>query len=265
MTIKEKLYEIIFEAETTAGKVFDLVLIGAILGSVALTMIESVESMATGNENVFLAFEVIFTLFFTFEYLARIYSSKNTKAYIFSFFGMVDLLATLPFYIQMFLPGAQTLSVVRGLRIMRIFRVLKINKYALAGQQLGTALRQSWPKIFVFLMTILTSVTIMGSLIYWIEGRQNGFTSIPRGVYWAVVTMTTVGYGDLSPKTDLGQFMSVVLMILGYGVIAVPTGIVSSEVIRSRVPLLLTRTCANCFKEGHEVDAQFCNNCGEKI
>ncbi len=267
MTFKQKVYEIIFEAETTAGKAFDLILIGAIIASVGLTMAESVKSLAEGHRTFFFVSEVIFTLFFTVEYILRLYSSKNTKAYAFSFFGMVDLLATLPFYIQLILPGAQTLSVVRGLRIMRIFRVLKLNQYAMAGQQLSRALYQSWPKIFVFLVTIVTSVSIMGSLIYIIEGPANGFTSIPRGVYWAVVTMTTVGYGDLSPQTDLGQFMSVVLMVLGYGVIAVPTGIVSSEVIRGdqNRGTLLTRTCSNCLKEGHEIDANYCNNCGHKL
>lgn len=265
MTLKQKLHEIIFEAETKAGKAFDLVLIAAILASVALSMIESVESMAEGNEFLFFACEIVFTVFFTIEYFLRIYCSQNTKAYAFSFFGIIDLIATLPFYIQLLVPGAQTLSVVRGLRIMRIFRVLKLNQYAMAGKQLGDALKKSWPKIFVFLVMILTSVTIMGALIYLIEGRDNGFTSIPRGVYWAVVTMTTVGYGDLSPKTDLGQFISVVLMVLGYGVIAVPTGIVSSEVIKTKGSVLLTRTCSECFKEGHEADAQFCNHCGARL
>lgn len=264
MGIKQQLHQVIFEAETTAGKIFDLVLILAILGSVAVTMLESVESLSQGYENLFFAFEVVFTVFFTVEFFLRIYCSQNTKAYVFSFFGIVDLLATLPFYIELFLPGAQSLSIVRGLRIMRIFRVLKLNQYATAGQQMGTALKQSWPKIFVFLITIVSSVSIMGALIYFIEGRENGFTSIPKGVYWAVVTMTTVGYGDLTPQTDLGQFVSVVLMVLGYGVIAVPTGIVTSEIVRGEQQNL-TRTCSNCFKEGHAQSALFCDHCGHKL
>jgi voltage-gated potassium channel len=265
MTLKQKVYQVIFEAETPTGKLFDVTLILAILGSVALTMIETVDSLAGGNEGFFFFFELVFTVFFTVEYILRLYSSDNTKAYAFSFFGIVDLIATLPFYLQVLLPGAQSLAVVRGLRIMRIFRVLKLNQYTVAGEQLGGALRKSWPKIFVFLITIVTAVSIMGALIYWIEGPENGFTSIPRGVYWAVVTMTTVGYGDLAPHTDLGQFMSVVLMVLGYGVIAVPTGIVSSEVIKTKVPLQLTRCCSNCFKEGHELDAHYCNRCGAPL
>ena len=264
VTLKEKIYEIIFEAETRSGKAFDMALIVAILGSVAMTMAESVESLSQGNENLFFVFELLFTTFFTIEYILRIVVSHNKKAYVFSFFGLVDLISTLPFYIQLFVPGAQSLSIVRGLRIMRIFRVLKLNQYALAGQQMGAALRQSWPKIFVFLITIVTSVSIMGALIYLIEGREHGFTSIPKGVYWAVVTMTTVGYGDLTPQTDLGQFVSVVLMVLGYGVIAVPTGIVTSEMVKTQTQSL-TRTCPNCFKEGHELEAQYCNNCGHKL
>jgi voltage-gated potassium channel len=264
MTIKQKMHSIIFEAETPAGKLFDVILILAILGSVAVTMIESVESLAYGNEHLFFFFELLFTVFFTLEYLVRLYCSENTKAYAFSFFGLVDLVATLPFYIQLFLPGAQSLTIVRGLRIIRTFRVLKLNQYALAGQQLGSALKESWPKIFVFLITIVTSVSIMGALIYFIEGREHGFTSIPKGVYWAVVTMTTVGYGDLTPKTDLGQFVSVVLMILGYGVIAVPTGIVTGEVIRAQNQSF-TRTCCNCYKEGHDKNAKYCDACGHEL
>ena len=148
---------------------------------------------------------------------------------------------------------------------MRVFRVLKLNKYALAGAQLGQAMKQSWPKIFVFLVTIVTAVSIMGALIYVIEGPRHGFTSIPKGVYWAVVTMTTVGYGDLAPQTGLGQFISVVLMILGYGVLAVPTGIVSSEMMGNNKNQQLTKTCPNCFKEGHEIQAVFCNTCGHAL
>ncbi len=265
VTLKQKLHEVIFEAETLSGKIFDIVLIVAILGSVAVTMLESVESIAVLNESLFFGFEVVFTLFFTVEYFLRIYCSSSSKAYVFSFFGLVDLLATLPFYIQLFVPGAQSLTIVRGLRIMRVFRVLKLNQYALAGQQLNAALKQSWPKIFVFLITIITSVSIMGTLIYMIEGRENGFTSIPKAVYWAVVTMTTVGYGDLTPQTDLGQFTSVVLMILGYGVLAVPTGIVTSEVIKINSNQEYTRTCSSCFKEGHNQGAQFCDRCGASL
>lgn len=265
MDLKEKLHDIVFEAETTSGKVFDLMLIAMILGSVIMTMLETVESISAGRETTFLVLEILFTVFFSAEYLLRIYCSRNTRAYVFSFFGIVDLISTLPLYIALILPGAQTLSLVRGLRIMRIFRVLKLNQYALAGKQLSSALKQSWPKIFVFLIIIVTSVSIMGGLIYLIEGRENGFSSIPKGVYWAVVTMTTVGYGDLSPQTDLGQFVSVVLMVLGYGVIAVPTGIVTSEVIKHNLPQRLTETCPNCFKEGHDEEARFCNHCGTKL
>ncbi len=265
MTIKRKLHEIIFEAETRAGRLFDVVLIIAIVLSVATSMTESVAAIRQGRQQLFFYLEVGFTLFFSIEYALRIYCSKNTSSYAFSFFGIVDLLATLPFYISIIAPGAQSLSIVRALRIVRIFRVLKLNRYALAGQQLSKAMRQSWPKIFVFLITVVSSVSIMGALIYLIEGPGNGFTSIPRGVYWAVVTMTTVGYGDLAPQTPFGQFMSVVLMILGYGVIAVPTGIVSSEIIQDNKDWALTKTCPQCFKEGHERGAHYCNRCGHNL
>lgn len=268
MRLKNKLHEVIFEAETPAGKAFDIVLIAFILLSVAFTMMESVESIHKQWVAYFFYSEVVFTLFFSVEYLLRLYSSRNTFSYAFSFFGLVDLLATLPFYVAIFLPGASSLTIIRGLRIMRVFRVLKLNKFALAGQHLSKSLKESWPKIFVFLTTIITAVTIMGALMYIIEGRANGFTSIPKGVYWAVVTMTTVGYGDLSPQTPMGQFISVVLMVLGYGVIAVPTGIVSSEILReenTKMKLSLTRTCPNCFKEGHEVGAHFCSQCGSTL
>ncbi|MEM7647116.1 MAG: ion transporter [Pseudomonadota bacterium] len=265
MSLKKNLHEIIFEAETRAGKNFDVVLIIVILASVIVTMLETVDSVRIGNEPFFVVTEIFFTLFFTLEYLLRIYCSLNTRSYMLSFFGLIDLISTLPFYLGLLLPGAQSLSIVRGLRILRIFRVLKLNQYALAGQQLNSALRQSWPKIFVFLITIITSVSIMGALIYLVEGKEYGFTSIPKGVYWAVVTMTTVGYGDLAPQTPLGQFMSVVLMILGYGVIAVPTGIVSAELVRDTRVSSSTRTCPNCFLEGHEKEALFCRSCGSRL
>ena len=261
---KEKIYSIIFEAETKEGKNFDLLLIAAILGSVSLTMVESVEFLAQPNKTLFFIFELLFTAFFSVEYILRLYSAKNTLAYAFSFFGLVDLISTLPFYIELFVPGAQSLTIVRGLRLMRVFRVLKLNQYAMAGQQIETALKESWPKILVFLITILTSVSIMGALIYFIEGREHGFTSIPKGVYWAVVTMTTVGYGDLTPQTDWGQFVSVILMVMGYGVVAVPTGIVTSEMIKGGQQSL-TRTCSNCFKEGHARGALYCDHCGQTL
>ncbi len=265
MSLKQKLHEIIFEAETRSGRLFDVILIIAILFSVATSMLESVNSIKGQFESLFFFLELSFTLFFTVEYFLRVYSSIKTTSYVFSFYGMVDLLATLPFYLNLFIPGAQSLSIVRGLRIIRIFRVLKLNRYALAGQQLSLALKQSWPKIFVFLITVISVVSIMGALIYLIEGPENGFSSIPKGVYWAVVTMTTVGYGDLAPQTTLGQSMSVVLMILGYGVIAVPTGIVSSEMIQHKKSMALTKTCQKCYKEGHEEEANYCNRCGHNL
>ena len=265
MLIKSKLYSIIFEAETSAGKFFDLALIFAIITSVLLTMLETVETIQASYESLFFTSEVIFTLFFSAEYILRIYSSPKPKSYIFSFYGLVDLLSTLPFYLGLFLPAAQSLTIVRGLRMLRIFRVLKLQQYAAAGQQLSAAMKQSWPKIFVFLTTIVTAVSIMGALIFLIEGRENGFTSIPKGVYWAVVTMTTVGYGDLVPKTDFGQFISTVLMVLGYGVIAVPTGIVSSEMIKQGSDIQLTKTCPSCFTEGHREEASYCYSCGASL
>lgn len=265
MTLRQRLYSIIFEAETRAGKFFDISLILIIVSSVLLTMLETVESFEKSYRSLFFISELLFTSFFTIEYILRLYCSPKPRAYVFSFYGIVDLVSTLPFYLSLFLPGAQSLTVVRGLRMLRIFRVLKLQQYAVAGQQLSSAIKQSWPKIFVFLTTIVTAVSIMGALMFLIEGRENGFTSIPKGVYWAVVTMTTVGYGDLVPKTDFGQFISIVLMILGYGVIAVPTGIVSSEFIKQGSDVQLTRTCSACFTEGHRLHASFCDSCGEQL
>ena len=247
------------------GKAFDILLIAAIVSSLTLTILETVESLGQQFPIFFFTGEIVLTAFFTVEYALRIYSSKNTKAYAFSFYGLVDLFSTLPLYISVFIPGAQSISIVRGLRMLRIFRILKLNKYALASDQLKLALRQSWPKIFVFLVTIVTSIAIMGSLMYLIEGRANGFSSIPKGIYWAVVTMTTVGYGDLVPQTDFGQFVAIVLMVLGYGVIAVPTGIISSEIIKTNDGHQLTKTCSSCFQEGHRLEANFCDNCGASL
>jgi len=265
--VKQRIYQIIFEAETKEGKVFDVVLIYVILLSILVTMLDSVLRLNLKYGQLFYTLEIVFTALFTIEYLFRYYCSPRKLSYVFSFFGLIDLLSILPLYISFFIPGVAGLSILRGLRVLRVFRILKLTQYSHASRHLSTALKSSWPKISVFLLTILTAVLIIGALMYLVEGRQNGFTSIPKSVYWAVVTMTTVGYGDLVPKTELGQFISIVLMILGYGVIAVPTGVVSSELMgamRNDITLNTT-TCPNCFMEGHRKAACFCFNCGYKL
>lgn len=264
--MREKLYTIIFEAETRSGKIFDVALIIAIILSLLVTTIESVASIKNQFPELFFYIEFFFTIIFTIEYILRIYLSTHKLNYVRSFFGMVDLLAILPFYISLFIPGAQSLMVIRGLRVIRVFRVLKLGNYSTAGRFLHTSLVQSGPKISVFLTAVVTMVCVMGALMYLIEGPTAGFTSIPKSMYWAVVTMTTVGYGDLVPLTPLGQFLSVILMICGYAIIAVPTGIISAEMTKASIAEFgLTRTCPTCFKENHRREANNCYNCGENL
>lgn len=264
--MRKRLYSIIFEAETREGKIFDVVLIIAILISLLVTIIESVAAIRNKMPELFFYLELFFTLIFTVEYVLRLYVSSNKLNYAKSFFGLVDLLAILPFYISLIIPGAQSLMVIRGLRVIRVFRVLKLGSHSSAGRFLFNSIKQSGPKISVFLTAVLTLVCVMGALMYLIEGKQAGFTSIPKSMYWAVVTMTTVGYGDLVPTTALGQFLSVILMICGYAIIAVPTGIISAEMTRmSNSEFVFTKTCANCFAENHRREASHCYNCGEKL
>ena len=233
--IRERIYTIIFETDTPAGKAFDVGLIFFILLSVLLVMLDSIPEIHDAWGVWLLAGEWLITALFTAEYLLRLYVVSRPTRYAFSFFGLVDLLAILPTYISIFLPGMHFLTTVRIIRLLRIFRVLKLVQFMGEGHQLWQALKRSRHKITVFLTTVFTVVVTVGSLMYLIEGPQHGFTSIPKSIYWAIVTMTTVGYGDIAPKTPLGQIVASLLMVVGYGIIAVPTGIVTSEMIRPHV------------------------------
>jgi voltage-gated potassium channel len=261
-----RLYEIIFEADTPAGKMFDIILFIFILSSVLIIILESVETFRIIFLPYFFAVEWFFTIVFTIEYLARIYAVPWKRKYVFSFFGIIDLISILPTYIALFFAGAHSLMVIRSIRLLRIFRILKLPRYVGEAHNLMLALRGSRHKIIVFLLSVFTTVIIMGTIMYLVEGPANGYTSIPRSIYWSIVTMTTVGYGDIAPKTDLGQFFAAVLMIMGYGVIAVPTGIVSAEMIglKSREKLT-TQVCPSCLREGHDSDAAYCKYCSAKL
>ena len=261
-----RLYEIIFESDTTAGRAFDLTLLCCIVASVAIIMLESMAEVKGMFGPWLTSIEWFFTIIFTVEYLARLYVVINRKRYVFSFFGIIDLLSILPSYLSIFFAGAHALMIIRVLRILRIFRILKLTRYVGEGQNLAKALQASRHKITVFLVTILTSVIITGALMYLIEGPEHGFTSIPRGIYWAIVTMTTVGYGDIAPTTTLGQTLASIIMIMGYGILAVPTGIVSAEMInQKREERISGQVCPHCMKEGHDHDAVFCKYCSGKL
>ncbi len=263
---KLKMYEVIFEADTPAGKIFDILLLVSILVSVAAVLLESVETFRLRYIGLLRTIEWLITILFTVEYIARLYAVPRKEKYIFSFFGIIDLLSILPSYIALLFAGAQSLMVIRSIRLLRIFRILKLPRYIGEGQNLALALKASRHKITVFLLTVITTVTIMGAIMYMVEGPEHGFTSIPRSIYWSIVTMTTVGYGDIAPQTDFGQFLASLLMILGYGVIAVPTGIVSAEMISLKNrEKITTQVCPNCFKEGHDPDAIFCKYCAGEL
>jgi len=235
-TLKKKLRDIIFETDTPAGKGFDVALIFFILFSVALVMVDSIPDVQEQWRMWLLAGEWLITVLFTVEYLLRLFVVENRRRYVFSFFGLVDLLSIFPTYLSLFLPGMQFLATVRILRLLRIFRVFKLVQFVGEGHQLWLAIKRSRHKITVFLTSVLTVVVSVGSLMYLIEGPSSGFTSIPKSIYWAIVTMTTVGYGDIAPQTALGQVVASLLMVVGYGVIAVPTGIVTSEMVRPTLP-----------------------------
>lgn len=263
---RARLYRIIFEADTPAGRAFDLVLIALIALSVLAVALESVEPIRAAYGPRLRATEWVFTAIFTVEYLVRLAVVPRPLRYATSFFGVVDLLAVLPTYLSLVVPGGQALLTVRGLRILRMFRVLKLANHVQEARVLWGALQAARSKITVFLTVVLTVVVILGSVMYLIEGAENGFTSIPRSVYWAIVTVTTVGYGDIAPRTVAGQLVAMVAMVLGYGIIAVPTGIVTVELSRApRAGDVTTRTCRECLTEGHDRDALFCKHCGVRL
>lgn len=262
---RAQLHEVIFEADTVAGRTFDLILIFSISLSVLAVIFDSVASVhSRWGDELYIA-EWVFTVLFTIEYFLRIVSVKQPLRYVFSFFGIVDLLAILPTYVSMIIPGSQYLLVIRILRVLRIFRVLKLATYLTEAKLLTAALRSSRRKITVFLLTVLTMVIVLGSLMYLIEGEQSGFTSIPQAIYWAIVTLTTVGYGDISPTTPAGKALSAIIMILGYGIIAVPTGIVTVELSKASTGKVSTGTCESCGEDGHDTDAVYCKHCGAKL
>ena len=264
-SIKKKLYSIIFEAETSAGRTFDIILIICILISIGVIMLETVESIDQATLDILLVMEWVFTILFSIEYLLRIWVVQNKKGYVLSFFGIVDLISILPTYLSILLTGANVLLIIRSIRLLRIFRVLKLARFVGEGQALIVALKASRFKITVFLVTVITSVIIAGTLMYIIEGRQNGFSNIPVSIYWAIVTLTTVGYGDISPVTPLGQTVASIIMILGYGIIAIPTGIVTAEMVMKKKKEITSEVCPACLKEGHDKDAIFCKFCGSKL
>ena len=262
---KARIYDVIFLADTPAGKAFDVALIAAIVVSVAIVMLDSVDAIFASRRNTFLLAEWLFTILFSIEYLLRLITVRKASNYALSFFGVIDLLAVLPTYLSLLLPGGQYLIVIRILRVLRVFRVLKLAQYVGEARTLGAALRASRYKIIVFLFTVLTIVVIVGSMMFIIEGAEAGFTSIPRGVYWAVVTLTTVGYGDIHPLTPVGQFLAALVMIMGYGIIAVPTGIVTVELAHQAQRSGSSLHCPSCGSEAHDGDARHCKDCGSRL
>jgi len=262
---RDALYRIIFESDTPPGKAFDLVLVICIVISVLVVMLDSVASVHLRWSGTLYFLEWLFTIIFTVEYVARVISVHKATGYIFSFFGIVDLLSTLPSYIGLFLSGPTYTLTLRLLRLMRIFRVLKLGYYLEESTTLAHALAASRRKLLVFLLAILLLVMVLGTVMFVVEGPENGYTSIPESIYWAIVTLTTVGYGDIAPKTPLGQAIASLVMILGYAIIAVPTGIVTVELARSRVKQNVGIACPRCMLEGHAQDARYCRGCGERL
>jgi voltage-gated potassium channel len=262
---RARLHQVVFENDTPAGRVFDLILIALVLLSVAIVSLETVSGLRPGVYRVLRAAEWVLTGLFTIEYVLRLIAVRRPLAYVTSFYGVVDVLAILPTYVSLVFPGAQALLVVRVLRLLRVFRVLKLSRFLSEASVLARALRASSRKITVFLLTVSTLVVVIGSLMFVVEGPEHGFTSIPTSMYWAVVTLTTVGYGDISPRTPLGQALASLVMILGYGIIAVPTGIVTAELTQGRAHAVSGQACPNCSAEGHDVDARFCRRCGATL
>jgi voltage-gated potassium channel len=262
---RQRLFEVIFESETPAGRAFDKVIVTAILVSVAVVIADSVPALNQRFRAVFDTLEWFFTILFTIEYVARLASVKHQLRYVRSFFGVVDLLSVLPTYLAIFLPATHALIDVRILRLLRVFRIFKLNEYVLEYQMLGEALAASRRKIMVFLSAVLMVVLILGTLLYVVEGPKHGFKDIPTSVYWAITTITTVGFGDITPKTEVGRFIASVMMLIGWGTLAVPTGIVTAEMTARRMPPASDRVCENCGVGGHSGDARYCRRCAAPI
>ena len=271
---KTKLHEIIYEADTPAGKLFDIVLLFVIIASIVLVMLESVKSINDSYHDLLNILEWAITILFSVEYIARIVSVQKPIKYITSFYGVIDLLSTIPKYLSLIFAGTHALVALRALRLLRVFRILKLARYMGASNNLVSALKASRAKIAVFLFAVIIVSIILGTIMYLVEGEENGFTNIPKSVYWCIVTLTTVGFGDIAPSTPLGQFIASLVMILGYGIIAVPTGIVSAEYTSQKNQskqdsgnslALNTQSCPNCSAENHKDNAEFCYKCGHKL
>jgi len=262
--IKERLYKIIFEVDTRTGKNFNEALLSIIVLSVVLVMLESVSSIYANHQTLLKTAEWIITAIFTIEYAVRIIVVRKPLRYIFSFYGIIDFLAIIPTFIGLFFVGSHSLVVIRLLRLLRVFRILKLTRYTQAGRSIGQAMWSSRQKISVFILFVIIIAVIMGTVLYLVEGEASGFTSIPISMYWAIVTLTTVGYGDISPITPLGRLIASCIMIMGYAIIAVPTGIVTAEMMKAGVQKN-TQVCPQCMLNQHDDDAEFCKKCGAKI
>jgi voltage-gated potassium channel len=263
---QQRLHNVVYESNTFAGKAFDIALLILIFTSILVVMLDSVESWHRRYGAIFDTIEWVVTILFTIEYILRLICIKKPLRYVTSFLGTIDLLALIPSYLSVFFAGANSLLVFRSLRLLRVFRIFKLTHFITEMQFLGSALRASTRKISIFMCIVLTLVVILGSIMYLVEGRENGFTSIPQSIYWAIVTITTVGYGDISPVTPLGQFVACIIMLMGYGIIAVPTGIVTNEMMNAaRNKQQHTEACPVCGRESHDGDAVYCKYCGAKL
>lgn len=263
--LRRRFHQVIYEADTPAGKLFDIVLLVLIIISIAAVMLESVAEIHARYGRELQVIEWVITIFFTLEYIGRVLSVGKPIRYILSFYGIIDLLATLPAYIDLLFPGFHFLLALRAIRLLRVFRILKLVHFVGAGNALSEAIRKSKDKIAVFLFAVIVICIILGTIMYMVEGRESGFTSIPVSIYWTIVTLTTVGFGDITPQTPLGQFISIIIMILGYGIIAVPTGLITAQFMSKADADSNTQSCPNCSVYHHRDDAQYCYNCGTKL
>lgn len=262
---RDRIHEVIFGTDTFAGKAFDVALLWAIILSVLAVMLESVHEVKVRYGNLLRITEWIFTILFSIEYIARIIAVRHPSRYIFSFYGIVDILAVIPTYLSLFLSGTHYLIIIRTLRLLRIFRIFKLGRYIGEAEVLKRALKASRHKITVFFGTVLSIVMITGTVMYLVEGPEHGYTSIPISIYWSIVTLTTVGYGDIAPQTVIGQFFASFIMIMGYAIIAVPTGIVTAEIATENKRKFKISTCTACGKKGHDRDANYCKRCGAQL
>ncbi len=268
LMIRKKLYDIIFKADTAAGKAFDIALLLVIVISIGTVMIESVQELSSKYYNILRLIEVSVTALFSIEYVIRIWVAPDRKKYIFSFFGLIDLMAILPFYLGLFFSSPSALLIIRTFRLLRVFKVLSLSRYQNEGLKIIRSLKASIPRILTFLYAIVIIIIILGTIMYLIEGQESGFNSIPKSIYWAIVTITTVGYGDIVPQTTAGKFIASLLMIIGYSIIAVPTGIITVEMTKQKAKgqeKSLPKVCQRCGSVEYDNQANFCKYCGEKL